>query len=275
VKQTKLLIILLTLFCIPVMALAQVDQCPAVVQTALEAVDQSCQGTGRNQVCYGNLALEAQPQPEVSELQFEQVGDIADVAALQSLKLTALDVRTQEWGVAWMQLQANLPDTLPGQNVSVLLFGDVEVTNAVTSEEKDLTPMQAFYFRSGIGVPGCEEVPESGIIVQTPDELEEKVSLVVNEVNIELGSTAYLRAQPGEMTVSTLEGEAQIEAFGIRQIIPAGMWAKIPLDEDYKAANAPEAPKPETEDLSILPLSAFEREFELVPVATQTPTPVY
>ena len=32
-----------------------------------------------------------------------------------------------------MKLQANLPDTLPGQNVTFLMFGDVQVTNAVTS----------------------------------------------------------------------------------------------------------------------------------------------
>ena len=40
-----------------------------------------------------------------------------------------------EWGVSLMQLQANLPDTLPGQNVTVLLFGDVTLQPALASNE--------------------------------------------------------------------------------------------------------------------------------------------
>jgi len=39
-----------------------------------------------------------------------------------------------EWGVSLMRLQAGLPDTLPGQNVTFLLFGDVAIQNAVDYE---------------------------------------------------------------------------------------------------------------------------------------------
>jgi hypothetical protein len=34
-----------------------------------------------------------------------------------------------EWGIALMKIQANLPDTIPGQNVSMLIFGDVLIEN--------------------------------------------------------------------------------------------------------------------------------------------------
>ena len=34
-----------------------------------------------------------------------------------------------EWGIAIMGLQANLPDNLPGQNATIVLFGDVEIAN--------------------------------------------------------------------------------------------------------------------------------------------------
>ena len=61
-----------------------------------------------------------------------------------------------------MQLQANLPDTLPGQNVTFLLFGNVEIENAVVGDSEatpeagdgdfaPLTTMQAFYFTSSVG----------------------------------------------------------------------------------------------------------------------------
>ena len=32
-----------------------------------------------------------------------------------------------------LRVQANLPDTAPGQNVTMLLFGDVQLENAVTN----------------------------------------------------------------------------------------------------------------------------------------------
>src|SRR5690606_20836366 len=40
------------------------------------------------------------------------------------------------WGVALMQIQANLPDTLPGQNVTFLLFGDVTIEEEVGEQAR-------------------------------------------------------------------------------------------------------------------------------------------
>ena len=73
-----------------------------------------------------------------------------------------------------------------------LMFGDVEIDNAV-SDGSDFTPMQAFYFRSGVGDAGCAEAPESGMLIQTPEGVEE-VFLNVNGANMLLGSTAFLQA---------------------------------------------------------------------------------
>ena len=41
-----------------------------------------------------------------------------------------MNASTGAWGVALMRIQANLPDTLPGQNVTMLIFGDVQIQNA-------------------------------------------------------------------------------------------------------------------------------------------------
>jgi hypothetical protein len=112
-------------------ALAQGVDCPSIVQSALTATDQVCNSTGRNQACYGNLNLQAVPQPGVSDLNFSKPGDLVDVGKVESLNLSPLDPTGQTWGVALMKLQANLPDTLPGQNVMFLLFGNVEIENAV------------------------------------------------------------------------------------------------------------------------------------------------
>jgi hypothetical protein len=112
-------------------AAASILNCPAIVQTALEATQTLCSAAGRNQVCYGNVLVTAEPQPGVADFRFERQGDIVSVESLQSLRLSAMDLDQGMWGVSLMRLQANLPDTLPGQNVTFLVFGDVEMINRV------------------------------------------------------------------------------------------------------------------------------------------------
>lgn len=123
--------IFLLLFGLPLVSIAQDMTCPIIVQTALDTIHDLCDSTGRNQACYGNLSLEVEPQPEVESLKFDSPGDIVHAADIQSLRLSSMDAAVPEWGIAMMRLQANLPDTMPGQNVTFLLFGNVEIQNTV------------------------------------------------------------------------------------------------------------------------------------------------
>jgi hypothetical protein len=99
-------------------AVAQDATCPTIVRDALAATDSACASTGRNEACYGNISLDAQPQPGVSDFTFTKPGDLVNVSGVQTLTLSPLDQQENTWGVALMKLQANLPDTLPGQNVT-------------------------------------------------------------------------------------------------------------------------------------------------------------
>lgn len=324
-------------------AAAQSD-CPTIVQNALSATDVACEGIGRNQACYGNIRLEAEPQEGAAEFQFEQPGDIVDVVGVRTLTLMPLDAAEDVWGVALMRLQANLPETLPGQNVTFLLFGDVEIRNAVetatpvtlevastgdinvrsgpsTNDERisqlangqtvvadgrnpdstwlriqlpdgtpgwvsaelvtttgdvslltlvdplallpppsPLTPMQAFYFQSGIGDAPCEEAPDSGILIQTPEGVGE-INFTVNDVDVQLGSTAYLQAQAsGEMTVNVVEHEASVTAQGVTQVVPAGTRVRVPLDANLVASGPPSDPEPyDNAELAALPVAHMPR----------------
>jgi hypothetical protein len=121
--------------------------CTQITTLALETVDELCQGIGRNQACYGNLMVNATPRVSTEDLIFNKAGDIASLNAIRSLTLGGLDIANQEWGVAMMRLQANLPDTLPGQNVTFLLFGDVELEDVSTTDV--FVPMAA---RVGVNV---------------------------------------------------------------------------------------------------------------------------
>lgn len=110
---------------------ASSPECSIIVKNALDATNQVCDGTGRNQACYGHVQVMAEPQPGLETFKFDQVGQKVDVAALKTLHLSPMDTAEGTWGVALMHLQANLPDTSPGENVTLLLFGDVQIRNIV------------------------------------------------------------------------------------------------------------------------------------------------
>jgi hypothetical protein len=353
-----LLLVLGVLFLAPTKALRQTssqsDMCPEIVRQALTTTADLCEETGRNQACYGHSLLEARPQPNVSRLKFDQEGDVVDVDHLRSLHLSVMDDDSGAWGISLMRLQANLPDSSPKKNITLLLLGDVEidqdVTEAITleatvntagninvrqtpsldsrvimslapgqaviadgrladnswvrvrlpdnggtgwvaerlltsvSDFKDLSvveassryygPMQAFYFRSGLNDALCAEAPNSGLLVQTPEGVAE-VTLLINEVDIQIGSTVYFQAQPGgDMAIRVIEGSAQVSAFDTTYKATAGSQITVPLDESLKPVGPPTLPTAYNEDdVQSLPLSLLERPVTPVTVTSQPVEP--
>jgi hypothetical protein len=340
----------------PVIAVMQAEVCRDIVQAALDRTDEVCDGTGRNRACYGHDMLNAEPHPGFEEFKFEKAGDTVAVGQINSLRLSPMDVEAGTWGVALMEVQADIPDDKP-QNVSVLLFGDVKVNNLIAdpilmdatviatgnanvrkepsedafvmatipaettitargrSEDNewiyidvpnqnskhgwvassllDLSgsistlhviepgmtqygPMQAFYLSSGPNQTTCEEAPNDGLLVQTPDGIAE-IRLWINEVKIRLGSTAFIQAQPGNrMTIQTLEGEAHVEALGVEQVAVAGTGVTVQLNQESQAAAPPSRPQVyESQDVQNLPVQNLERPIDPVTLqATASPTSV-
>lgn len=312
------------------------DVCTTIVRSALQAANAACAGTARNQVCYGNVLGQAIPAEGVSDLHFNNVGDIAPITQIKALQLSPLNEAAHQWGVALMQLQANLPDTLPGQNVTFLLFGDVSIESAVEEsvhiastalasvnvrdhasmnaavlgtvpegEAIDITgkhvnkegevwlritfdshrtrtgwvygplfdvtfdqipdvapgslvmnPMQAFYFRSGIGRTTCAEAPDSGVIVQTPHGAG-LVNFRINGVDVTLGSTALLSGSGSDFSVALLEGTGFVESKGVmRQLVP-GSETSIHM-------NPPEANAEAVPDMPSMPEPIASEKFTVV-----------
>jgi hypothetical protein len=270
-KPLLLICSLLILGVGPVASYAQPgdDTCPTIVQTALDTVDRYCSETQRNIACYGNLLIDATPRPDVVNFAFEQPGDIVDVVDIEALQLENMDLVNQTWGIAVLKLQANLPDTLPGQNVTFLLFGDVTVTHAVDPEDTTQTPMQAFYLSTGIGDRQCNEAPDSGVLIQTPEGVE-TVDLNINGVDIALGSTAFLQSSTEYMDLFLLEHEAEANVDGDMQLVPAGTFVRVPLDEDGLASGPPGYPEPyDLDSLESLPTSHLPRNVEVPPPLTK------
>jgi hypothetical protein len=255
---------LVLLMVAPVIGWAQAE-CSAWVDQAVAASQAGCQQLGRNQVCYGNVAMEVEMQADAAPIRFEQVGDVAEVNSVKRMILSPLEPLAERWGVAIMKLQANIPNTLPGQNVTFVLFGGVEVTNAVDPHMPgEQTPMQAFVLRQTVQSTRCDSVPADGMLVQTPQGVR-NVSFQVNGIDIQAGSTVNF--QPGErLKISTLEGAAYARSGGGTQVIVAGTTVSVPLDEAGIANAAPGLPEAYTEAfgrLDALPLALLGEGIEI------------
>jgi hypothetical protein len=109
--------------------------CPEFVKKALNDFGNNCSNLSRNNACYGYNRLDATFSQQVTENFFSKPTDRSELKFLQSVSTAALDVASNQWGVAVLSVQANLPGTLPGQAVKFILFGDVKVENAVKPEE--------------------------------------------------------------------------------------------------------------------------------------------
>jgi hypothetical protein len=328
---------------VPVVA---APDCPAVVTTALATTDELCETTGRNQACYGNVRVEAEPQPGIENFDFDQAGDRVPVTALQSLRLSPMEVDSGAWGVAMMRLQASIPSSTP-EDVTLLMFGDVKLENGVRTPQvtmdvtvsvdeyinvrrlpstrasimgalapgatvqalerledsswiriqtpdmgiigwvdaslmtsaDDLTalsvterwtpryrPMQAFYFESGENNPNCPSAPTSGLLIQTPEGVG-RVTLLINEVSIRIGSTAFVEARAGEeMRVSTVEGEVLVEAMGVIHTAIAGSEISVPLDDRNEPSAPPSKPRPYNQtEWESMPVEALEEDVVEIP----------
>lgn len=254
-SHLRLFVLWTLLICFGVVS-AQSATCPDIVEDALDAVDTLCGDLDRNMACYGNVQLSATAQIGVEEFEFSELGDIVNVSDIDTMELSPLDEDEGVWGLAVLSLQADIPDSLPGQNVTFVLFGDVTIENAASDEQ---TPMQAFYLRTGVSDAACEEAPESGVLVQTPDGVEE-VTFNVNGVDVQIGSTVLFQAEE-EMTVTTVEGTAILD-FG-DEIYPAieGTQLRLPLNEQGLPTGRPGLPESYDENrVAPLPLRPLPRE---------------
>lgn len=241
--QRNIVLAMLSVLLSVTMIFAQ-DECTTIVADALTATDAACTGIGRNEACFGNVNITTTLAD--TTLIFQSQGDVVDLTEIERMTLSPYDEATGTWGVAVMNVQANIPDTVPGQGVMFLLFGDVDISNGGDA-------MEAFYFSSGVGTAGCQE-SANGILINTPEGAG-MITLVANNVTIDLGSTALLTAQPDDMmTIALTEGNATVTAEGESQTFEGGFQVNIPVNEDLEAVGAPTEPEPiPEEDLEALP----------------------
>jgi hypothetical protein len=120
--------------------------------------------------------------------------------------------------------------------------------------------MQAFRLRTGLSGTTCADVPADGLLVQTPHGVG-RISLNINGADVSLGSTVFFEAHPGEvMTISTLEGSAEVTSADETQTALPGEQVTVPMTLALRPAGAPSGPTAyDGETMRTLPLSLLER----------------
>lgn len=354
----QLLLIVIIFFTGIVVSHAQED-CGINNTVVIEEVERECRNVGANEVCYGNNEVRAVPRAGVTGLDFTNPGDRSSVSNILSLNLSALNTGTSTWGVAQMRLLVSQASGT--QDVTMLLFGDVELENAVeetdgidvvvrresatiynqdsadslqlatvtngttltalgrrdnnvwvrvrvpetgaigwvlagfirprnTTQGLDSLPtqsgdtpyygaMQAFSFISGNSTD-CTGAVADGLLIQTP-EGEARVSLLINEVSIELtsassGASAFVQANPEQdgMSINVLDGTAYVETSQGSQRVDAGMQTNIPLSVDLSPLSAPSFPQTfDTAQIHSIPLLPVVRDPNRPSVPEANPLP--
>ena len=140
-RSKPIFALFITLCLFPAVALAQDEQCLAIILAALAASEQACSGTGSNQACFGSPALQAEPQDGSVPFTFAQPGDIVNTRDLQTLRSSPLNAGN--YGISLLRVQ----------NATLLVFGDVEIHNRVSAADApptvEVSPTGSINVRSG------------------------------------------------------------------------------------------------------------------------------
>jgi hypothetical protein len=211
--------------------------CQELIDRAMQASGDSCDQMGTNQVCYGNNTLLADLIAGTAS-RFSQRGDMVSVTDLRKLAASPLSLTSEEWGIAVFKVMANLPRSLPGETISMIVFGNTTLDNASNN-------LQTFYFSSTLGQIVCDQVPFDGLMITMPDG--SGVSFVINGAEMTLmGNASITATQNGSMEVSLFSGSATITSSGQTQIVTAGHSTSMDLggDNGTSAISPPSAPEP-------------------------------
>lgn len=100
--------------------------CPTSIFLAMSRANTACSDLDRNFLCYGNgtITVDADTALDV----FSQQGDVTPIESINTISLTD---ESPEYSMATMSLQANLLNVQAGRRVTMLMYGDVELTNHV------------------------------------------------------------------------------------------------------------------------------------------------
>jgi hypothetical protein len=225
---------------------AENASCRILIEKAIQASGEYCNQIGPNEACYGNTTIKADLVSQATQ-RFSERGDVVDINQLQRLSAAPLNLTNNEWGIAIFKVMANLPRSLPGQTVKIVVFGNTRL-------DKNSPNLESFYFSSELGKIVCKKVPFDGLMISMPNGA--GISFTVNGTQMTLMGNAGLTAsQNGNMQVNIYNGAGVVEADGQQQYVGAGQSVTIPLGgpNGTDPTGPPSAPSPlSADDIQII-----------------------
>ncbi|MCA9911716.1 MAG: hypothetical protein KC496_00140 [Anaerolineae bacterium] len=158
-------------------------------------------------------------------------------------------------------LRVEVPNTSEIGWVSRAVFAATEnftSLNIVDETTPFLRPFQVMTIVTGREDAPCEGAPESGVILQAPNN-EDTVDLTVNGISLAIAGTVFVQAAPdAEMRLSVLDGYLITRAGTEPQYAVAGSQLLIPLDAGLSLAGAMSPAEPYTlANLTALPINSL------------------
>ena len=188
--------------------------CDSVI-TGFNSVVQLCREINNNWVCYGAFVSSGAPKEGESErFRFFEPEDRQPIERFDTISTVK---EGNKIGAALMRLHVTDEDG----PITAILYGDVKLTPQAEGVSGVVT------MRNSGSNYVCEETPP-GLMVRT--ETGESGRLTVNNVEIVLGSTAFITMLPGEkMVVANMGGKVtlNIPALGVTLDLPEGQEAVI------------------------------------------------
>lgn len=124
----KIIVVISLLITAVSIANAQNEQCLALAEAALNSLE-SCADASGNSACYG-MAAEA----EGIEEGFAQAGDTVSLSDITMLRTMPLSLEESVWGMARVNVHANVPLTISEEGLALILIGDAVLENTVPAE---------------------------------------------------------------------------------------------------------------------------------------------
>jgi hypothetical protein len=123
-------LLMLALFNVAAVA-AQERSCGQTVENALWSIRQHCADLARNSLCYSHPQVDLTFADDATMDDFSLPPQRASLVSLSSIRSSALDLERAHWGLAVLNLGANIPQTYLGPGIIVMLAGDAIAINEI------------------------------------------------------------------------------------------------------------------------------------------------
>lgn len=179
-----------------------------------------------------------------------------------------LNGRTEEGD--WLRVVVPETGAVGWASAALLNTGDINNLPIVAPGDPVTQPFQTIHFQNGDRT-ACDGALPAGALLQTPStEREDAVELTLNGLSLRLAGTLFLREEADTLTLTVLDGVAEIEREGEVRLIPAGAQITVMLDGDGNGIALLSNAAPYNEALTLaLPLNNLPRRFQVTPPLAQ------